>query len=485
MRIVSPSRPGITVTLESHQSLRAGKTFWLRDLDPESGAEGSDGYYRLCHWISSWLMSELPGRWAALRGPTSVLGTTDWKSYGWFRRGCELEAARDPDGARSAYSNALARDPFMRGAQVNLGRILSRQQEYSEARPLLEQASDEARGRLIDPTSYSAAYPHAVLLAREAAQSGSADDPRWDSSLAEAQDLMRRIEKGRWRFWNRPLLRYLQSIEPEAHGFYAVLALRRSHAEGIEWARKTLKPFYQAKVSHRPRWTPRGRYNIACALSRLVQHGALASPDEQTRAVGSALDLLKAALRADWYLRRNFLYLDGEGGPKGKKLKDDDLAYVYQEKQTELDRLMAHLVSDGARESEATLPLARLPSIGSHAAALHELGIRTPDELLFRLTHGPGRRQVAKQVGVSDDTAENWAALLELVSLDGMTLDHLVVVSHSEFRSRAALGTQSNAVAVSESLADVARALGLEAPELERVAKWVHLAQQPSFLQNY
>ena len=57
----------------------------------------------------------------------------------WYEIGCELETA-DPARARDAYEHALALDPLMADAHVNLGRVLHVAGERGRAEPHYRQA---------------------------------------------------------------------------------------------------------------------------------------------------------------------------------------------------------------------------------------------------------------------------------------------------------------------------------------------------------
>ena len=57
----------------------------------------------------------------------------------WYELGCELETA-DPARARDAYEHALALDPLMADAHVNLGRVLHVAGERGRAEPHYRQA---------------------------------------------------------------------------------------------------------------------------------------------------------------------------------------------------------------------------------------------------------------------------------------------------------------------------------------------------------
>ena len=57
----------------------------------------------------------------------------------WYEIGCELETSA-PDRARDAYEHALALDPLMADAHVNLGRVLHVAGERGRAEPHYRQA---------------------------------------------------------------------------------------------------------------------------------------------------------------------------------------------------------------------------------------------------------------------------------------------------------------------------------------------------------
>ena len=57
----------------------------------------------------------------------------------WYELGCELETS-DPARARDAYEHALALDPLMADAHVNLGRVLHVAGERGRAEPHYRQA---------------------------------------------------------------------------------------------------------------------------------------------------------------------------------------------------------------------------------------------------------------------------------------------------------------------------------------------------------
>jgi tetratricopeptide (TPR) repeat protein len=63
--------------------------------------------------------------------PAPVSGPAIRTAEEWFDLGCELETA-SPDEARHAYEQALALDPALADAHVNLGRLLH---HAGEARP--------------------------------------------------------------------------------------------------------------------------------------------------------------------------------------------------------------------------------------------------------------------------------------------------------------------------------------------------------------
>jgi len=71
--------------------------------------------------------------------PTAVVAERRLSAEEWYEIGCELEMS-DPERARDAYEHALALDPLMADAHVNLGRVLHVTGERGRAEPHYRQA---------------------------------------------------------------------------------------------------------------------------------------------------------------------------------------------------------------------------------------------------------------------------------------------------------------------------------------------------------
>jgi tetratricopeptide (TPR) repeat protein len=71
--------------------------------------------------------------------PTAVVAERRLSAEEWYEIGCELEMS-DPERARDAYEHALALDPLIADAHVNLGRVLHVTGERGRAEPHYRQA---------------------------------------------------------------------------------------------------------------------------------------------------------------------------------------------------------------------------------------------------------------------------------------------------------------------------------------------------------
>lgn len=114
----------------------------------------------------------------------------------WFDRGADLES-RDPDGAREAYERAIAADPGLVRARINLGRLLHETGRLDDAERVYR---DALRASANDPLLH---YDLAVLLedmgrrseALDAYRAALREDPRFADCHYNLGLLCRRLGK--------------------------------------------------------------------------------------------------------------------------------------------------------------------------------------------------------------------------------------------------------------------------------------------------
>jgi tetratricopeptide (TPR) repeat protein len=116
---------GVTLQLTGGRKISSVQTLWLREFQagPTAGeaSEFSD-YCYLADLASVWLLFTL---FESLgKNHVELLGTKDWKSYALFRAATFAHSEQHLSAARDLYCRALARDPGLRGARVNLAQIL-------------------------------------------------------------------------------------------------------------------------------------------------------------------------------------------------------------------------------------------------------------------------------------------------------------------------------------------------------------------------
>lgn len=449
--------PGATLLVESDNRLVATETFWLQDLEPAGAAAGAGDHYRLSHWMACWLLFHVP-RKGFRQKPPRIVGTTDWKSYSWFRKGLSAEAARDSEGAMRCFRAAMDQDPSITGAKVNLGRWLARSQDRADqlvAKQLFERAKRQTRDG--DAVHYAASYSLAVAhyhLGDVAA------------ALDEARELIQLIEGSRpWT--GRELRRYRQQIEPGARGLVAGLQLvagtDAEKADAIEHLETYLT---LSNVSAAAELSPRARYNIACALSLWAEAGDC---DEATtkRISDVGNELLVSALRSDWTLLAGF------------RAGDHTLAFLVKSHQAEIETLLAELTESPSTGDE-TPPLQRIGSIGRHAVVLESLSIETGDALLRRLLTDRSRKRLAREAGVTLATVESWARQLDLIELTDLELEDLTLLDSIGLTTREELRSVADPQKLVDRLTDAAVTQdGAAPPDAGRVAVWLLEAQEP------
>src|SRR6185503_16546298 len=118
------------------------------------------------------------------------------RAQDWFDRGADLEA-RDPDGAREAYERAIAADPGLVRARINLGRLLHETGRLDDAERVYR---DALRASAHDPLLH---YDLAVLLedmgrrseALDAYRAALREDPRFADCHYNLGLLCRRLGK--------------------------------------------------------------------------------------------------------------------------------------------------------------------------------------------------------------------------------------------------------------------------------------------------
>ncbi len=93
--------------------------------------------------------------------PEEPLVDNPTTAYGWFMRGCSLDANEDPAEAMAAYRKALELDPGLAAACTNLGNLLYSRGERKSALHYYQQAC------ALDPEQPEAVYNLANVLEEE------------------------------------------------------------------------------------------------------------------------------------------------------------------------------------------------------------------------------------------------------------------------------------------------------------------------------
>ncbi|MCP4304583.1 MAG: hypothetical protein GY788_06865 [bacterium] len=120
--------------------------------------------------IGSWLYFHAASRWGRTT-PKPLLGTTNWRSFGYFRIGAQVHTIGGPHRTTALlyYTLALEEDPGNIGALLNRSAIAVRSTDTAAADRAISglhtaagNLRDEAPGYQSDPSWYRATYLHAV-----------------------------------------------------------------------------------------------------------------------------------------------------------------------------------------------------------------------------------------------------------------------------------------------------------------------------------
>jgi tetratricopeptide (TPR) repeat protein len=332
------------------------ETFWEWEFDDPSNPSQDDVGARLHQlaeyvavWVlfnrSSWSSSRkaarfLPSRFRGrfFRGPEPItnraaFGTSDWKSYAYFRAGHFAAEQGREQATKNMYVKALKADPNFTDPRVNLGRWLLLQDEYIRAKRQLKRAIDVHRCLCIEgidvhrrPAYYSAIYNLALVRYTEAKQGSQIDEERRKAILGEARklieglitDIEETLELIRGlddpdppgaaqpqpdkqdaepaanrsepapgarcpeRYRDPNLAQYLEGIKPVIEAALACVLIELGEEE--EGLKRTLAIADLASVM------PRVQFNLACCYSVLAAH-LQSLEGAETEAAGQAEDL--------------------------------------------------------------------------------------------------------------------------------------------------------------------------------------------------
>lgn len=150
-------------------------TIWEAEYGPPASPPAADApqtaYDRLAVPAAAWLLYQTGNHqrslltWLAslVRGPYSMVGTRDWRSYALFAVGAEDQTREKRPSARRRYLAALRRDPGNRGAQFNLA--VADLQKRATSKGDYERAVDRLEG-LRDSLEMASRYLDEPLLRR-------------------------------------------------------------------------------------------------------------------------------------------------------------------------------------------------------------------------------------------------------------------------------------------------------------------------------
>lgn len=431
---------GLTVTLSVNKRIVSSLTLWQREFDPElpSPADASS-YYVLAEPAAVWATFELHRILAAGKS-FDVMGTSDWRSWAYFRAGVRHESLNHRLAAKSMYAQAVNRDGGNRAARVNFGSLLIADGRDDEGMEQYKRVADDGDAAAANPALYSALYRLA------SAQYHKGDT---DGSLGSARQLVERIRKARPSASDADdgegsLALFLRDIEPVVIAMYAALLAATGEAAAAD---------EQLASVDLTRPIPELQYNLACLYAMKAEK---ADPAGRPALLTQALAALVYAISLD---------------PDNAAAAADDRSFQAFQAEPELLRKFTALAGGTAPVSA----LEALSVIGAdHAKKLADAGIKTHGDLVVACASRQEAERLATTVGVSPDTALRWARVAELLRLPQLTPVHanvLVLAGIDSLWSVKAL----SAAAMTQRFTDAAPK-GVAVPPAAQFTAWANEA---------
>jgi tetratricopeptide (TPR) repeat protein len=254
-------------------------------------------------------------------GKHPPLFTEDWQSYAYFRAGVDWKQQGEIDKARQMYLKALGRDPYNRGALLNLGNLDTEAENYEQAMLRLAKAKDLAsqgsEEYLVerDAVWYSAILQLAAVYMYRGEDFLPAAENEAERLIKTIQKTLETIQRTKGRLplgglWNddQALEQFLYRLQPVAEILHASIVISAYEDSGTaddnhcrKVAHVKLKVL-EIEMSDTSALSDQVQYNLACYRSR---HGCTLENQVQQRIIyKKALCHLDYALdsRRDWVL---------------------------------------------------------------------------------------------------------------------------------------------------------------------------------------
>lgn len=356
--------------------------------------------------------------------------------------------------AQRLYRQALERDPRNLGARVNLARLLAEAKAsdaaLEEAIQLLTEVERSTRDRPKETARYAAMY--SLAIAQFDLGYGEDDggvNRLCREALAMANKLKEEVEQRRgggagfkpnpvhW-FQSQTLQAYCDALYPAVEALWVGLTLLLGAdldpAESEEIAKAGgLLTAYIDELGHPKKLptSPRALYNRACTLSLAAGLIRERDPVAEERLVQGAFVYLELVVNEDPALARS----SEEGGSFIDR--DRSLTYLREARPQRYGKLLEPFRVPAPPPVTGESALAKLKAVpAERVAQLEELGVTSWQEFLCRLLTTRDRSTFAGELGVRDEILLRWALLLDLLRIDGLSVDDLNLLDRAQIHSR-------------------------------------------------
>ena len=431
---------GLTLALVESRTgtIIANRTIWQKDFDlaitsPET--EDPTPYYRLAEQAAIWILFQQE-LWFEKK--FTLMGTSDWLSFAYFRAGVRWtkdDKDDKDDKARKLYVESLNQDMNNRGALFNLGALDTEARKYRRAIDRLKRARNTyiSDGKihnqkrenetdkkniymphLKDAVWYKATYQLAAtyhyqsikfeeqastcqfeeqastfrVQVKKKKLEGQASDSL-NQAEDEAKKLYKAIEEAikPQKKEDKALRNFLESFRPMATIMYAEILVGTTDDKKKTKAKECIERVDFSKLTYRI------HYNLACYYT-------------------NASDNKKALYHLKYALERGGEIIQwAQRDPSLKGLREGMECNFYG---------LIKEYSDPVTPSGDLLPLAGLRVIGEiYAKLLKEQGIVSHEDLIQKANTPSARKTLAEKLGINTTLLRQWALLADLMRIVG------------------------------------------------------------------